>query len=65
MCGVSECDHEASIIRSWPTGGAVVLWSKEIVTEVICDNVVIVNERYYDPTLVEIKLFAVTEVSAT
>jgi hypothetical protein len=24
-CGVSDCDHESSIIRPWPTGGGGVL----------------------------------------
>jgi len=34
-CGVSECDHESSIIRRpWSTGGADAPWGKKIICNV-------------------------------
>jgi len=28
-CGISQCDSEPSILRPWPTGGAVASWVKK------------------------------------
>jgi hypothetical protein len=37
VCGVSECDGEASIVRRpWPTGGCCVMKKKRIIVVLIC-----------------------------
>jgi hypothetical protein len=53
VCGVSECDREASILRGpWPTRGCRATGKKDVISEIIISQMGMQNDfgtAFYQP----------------